>query len=233
MRILVVADIHSNWQALQAIREPFDACLCVGDLVDYGTDPIPCIDWVREHATAAIRGNHDHAVAQRVPARPGNGFRGLAAATRPLHWDVLDCDRMRYLARLPVETTLALGGLRFHLVHATPRDPMDEYLGADVAGWRTRLRGIEADFVCVGHTHAPFQLDLGGMQVLNPGSVGQPRDGDPRASFAIVENGKVSFHRVEYNIEAAIRQMRETGIDVEAVEFAARVLRTGGQVSNE
>ncbi|MEO1997136.1 MAG: metallophosphoesterase family protein, partial [Planctomycetaceae bacterium] len=86
MKILVVADIHSNWRALEAIDEQFDACLFLGDLVDYGTEPAPCVEWVRSQATHAIRGNHDHAVAQRIPARGGQGFKALTAATRPIHW---------------------------------------------------------------------------------------------------------------------------------------------------
>ena len=67
MRILLVADIHANWPALQAINETYDVCLCLGDLVDYNLEPAPCIDWVRKRATYAIRGNHDHGVAQNVP----------------------------------------------------------------------------------------------------------------------------------------------------------------------
>ncbi len=94
MRLLLLADIHSNWPALQAVDEHYDACLFLGDLVDYGADPVPCIDWVKQHATAAIRGNHDHSVAQRVPPRSGSGLRRLAAATRPLHWNLIDPYRM-------------------------------------------------------------------------------------------------------------------------------------------
>ncbi|MGH7127114.1 MAG: metallophosphoesterase family protein [Planctomycetaceae bacterium] len=227
MRILVLADIHSNWPALEAIREPFDACLCAGDLVDYGSDPVPCIDWVRRHATAVVRGNHDHAVAQRVPAGGGSGFRMLSAATRPLHWDVLDEDRMRYLARLPVTQRLRLDGKTFFLVHGTPRDPLDEYLTDDHALWQARLESTEADIVCVGHTHLPFHLDLGRIQVLNPGSVGQPRDGDPRAAYAVIEDGRIEFRRAEYDIDRAIEHLRRRGVDPAAVELAEHVLRTG------
>ena len=77
MRVLVVSDIHSNWVALSSIQEEFDYCLCIGDLVDYGTDPLPCIEWIKVHATACVRGNHDHAVAQRVEAKGSTGFRRL------------------------------------------------------------------------------------------------------------------------------------------------------------
>ncbi len=227
MRTLVLGDVHSNWLALSAVDESFDHCLVVGDLVDYGVDPVPCVDWVREHATACIRGNHDHAVAQRVTPRGGPGFRSLAAATRPLHWRLLDGDRLRFLGRLPVSERVELGGLAFHLVHASPRDPMDEYVGPDVETWRARLEDVDADVVCVGHTHVPYVLDLGDKRVLNPGSVGQPRDGDPRASYAIVEDGEITLHRVEYDVEAALRQVREAGVTGDALALAENVLRNG------
>ena len=143
MRILVLADIHSNWQALSAIDEQYDACLFLGDLVDYGTDPLPCVDWVRTHATQAIRGNHDHAVAQKISARGGQGFKGLTAATRPLHWQHLDTQQLQFLGQLPVTKRFDLGDLSFLMVHATPRDPLDEYLTDDLDAWRDRLEGVD------------------------------------------------------------------------------------------
>lgn len=235
MKILLIADIHSNWPALTAIRESFDVCLFSGDLVDYATDPVPCLEWVRTHASAVIRGNHDHAVAQRIVAQSGSGtgFRALAAATRPLHWKMLNAVRLKYLARMPVTKHLVVGGQRCFLVHGTPRDPMDEYLLADEEGWRARLQQIDADidFVFVGHTHIPFHLDLGDVQVVNPGSVGQPRDGDPRCSYAVIENGKVELRRVEYDYRETLQQMKEAGVDPDALEIAESVLSTGGKLT--
>ena len=229
MRILVLADIHSNWPALAAVQEPFDACLFVGDLVDYGTDPVPCINWIRKHATASVRGNHDHAVAQRIPVRKASGLHRLAAATRPLHWKLLSGLHMKYLTRMPVTRKVTLDGKRFYLVHATPRDPFDEYLREDKSAWEARLNGIDADFVLVGHTHIPFALQLDGPMVINPGSIGQPRDGDPRAAYAIIENGKVELRRVEYDIDATLKHMRDSGVDSDSLDLADMVLRSGGQ----
>lgn len=231
MRILVLGDIHSNWVALSAVAaaepQPFDACLVTGDLVDYGSDPVHCVRWVRQHATAVVRGNHDHAVAQRVAARPGSGFKAIAAATRPLHWQVLDRQEMKFLARLPVTCRLTLGETAFFLVHATPRDPMDEYLGDDRAGWEARLELVEADYVLVGHTHIPYVLDLGKKTVINPGSVGQPRDGDPRAAYAVIENGTVELRRAAYDVEAAIEHLKSFGVRGDAFYSAGQALRTG------
>jgi putative phosphoesterase len=228
MKILVLADIHSNWPALSAIREEFDACFFLGDLVDYGPNPVPCVDWIRQNITAGVRGNHDHAVAQRIQARGGSGFRKLAAATRPLQWQALNAPQLKFLSRLPVTMNLQLGGIRFLLVHATPRDPMDEYLTLDRAGWQSRLAGMDTDMVLVGHSHLPFDLRLDGVRVVNPGSVGQPRDGDPRAAYAIIENGAVSLRRVAYDIDATLAQLREAGIDGDALEVAEASLRHGG-----
>lgn len=228
MRILVLADIHSNWPALAAIDEDFDACLIIGDLVDYGTDPVPCIQWAQQNATAVIRGNHDHAVAQMVPVRPGNGYRRLALAARPIHWKVLDAVQMTWLARLPVTRHLSVGGNTAFLVHATPLDPMDEYLTCDETLWESRLQHIDADLVCVGHTHVPMHFRIGKKQVVNPGSVGQPRDGDPRSSYAVIEDGHVEIRRAEYDIGATIDHMKRSGFDAKALELAEAVLRTGG-----
>src|SRR5579872_5723198 len=102
MKILVLADIHANWPALAAIKESFDACLFIGDLVDYASNPVPCVEWIKAHDTVGVRGNHDHAVAQRIIPRGGSGFRQLAAATRPLQWNVLAPSHLKFLARLPV-----------------------------------------------------------------------------------------------------------------------------------
>ena len=230
MRILVLADIHANWPALAAIQEPFDACLFVGDLVDYATEPIPCVEWVRQHATVAVRGNHDHAVAQRIPVKKESGLHRLAAATRPLHWKVLSPLQLKYLTRLPVTRHVTLDDRRFYLVHATPRDPFDEYLRDDQEAWSVRLESIEADFVLVGHTHIPLCLQLERTLVINPGSVGQPRDGDPRCAYAIIDNGRVELRRIKYNIDATIKHMRDTGIDADTLALAEAVLKSGGQM---
>ena len=228
MKILLLADIHSNWPALAAIDETFDVCLFVGDVVDYATSPVECIEWLQKNADYCVRGNHDHSVAQRVTVRPGGTFRQMAAAMRPSHFDALRDEHLTWLAQMPVTQHLNIGGNSFLMVHATPRDPLDEYIPNDRDQWTTRLEHVDVDFVCVGHTHVPMELDLGSTRVINPGSVGQPRDGDCRASYATIEDGHVIFHRVEYDIEQTIRDMRRAGIENEIVQKAETVLRSGG-----
>jgi putative phosphoesterase len=228
MRILLLADIHANWPALRAITEPYDVCLCLGDLVDYGLDPAPCIDWVRQNAQVTVRGNHDHGVAQNVPVSGRNGFKYLTGLTRPVSRDRLASEDLRFLARLPVSRLVTLDKTRFLLVHATPRDPLDEYAPPDLEFWQRRLQNVEADVICVGHTHQPYVLEVGDKLVINPGSVGQPRDGDPRASYAIVENFKVELRRVEYPIEETVRNVEESELPDLAKGRLIEVFRNGG-----
>ena len=227
MRILVVSDIHANWAALEAISQPFDVCLCLGDLVDYGPDPVPCVRWAMAHATYAIRGNHDHGVAQGIPVTGETGFRYLTRASRPSMWEALGPEERRYLLQLPVTQRCTLDGKRYLLVHATPRDPLDEYLLKDPNTWAKRLQNVDADVVCVGHTHMQFKLAVNGVLVLNPGSVGLPRDGDPRAGFAVIEDNKVELRRVTYPVERTIAGVEAMPWPRRAKDITASVLRLG------
>jgi putative phosphoesterase len=227
MRILIVSDIHANWPALAAIDQPFDVCLCLGDLVDYGPDPVPCVRWAMEHATYAIRGNHDHGVAQGIPVSGDTGFRYLTQASRPSMWDSLGPDERRYLLQLPVTCRCTIGGRRFLLVHATPRDPLDEYLLKDPDLWAKRLHNVEADYVCVGHTHMQFKMAVNGTVVLNPGSVGLPRDGDPRAAYAIIDDGRIELRRVAYPIEDTVARVEAMPWPRRAKDILSHVLRAG------
>ena len=229
MRILLISDVHANWPALAAVAavEPFDACLCMGDLVDYGCEPAPVIDWVRRNALACVRGNHDHMVAQNVATNGVTGFRYLSGATRGLSRDRISEPDRRYLAELPVTKYLTLDGLRFLLVHATPRDPLDEYGPPEVDFWRRRLENVGADFVLVGHTHFPYELFTSGARVINPGSVGLPRDGDPRASYAVLEDAKVTFRRAEYDVQKTLDALAASPVPDPAKAMLAEVYRTG------
>ncbi len=227
MRILLVSDIHANWHALAAIREQCDLCLCLGDLVDYGPDPLPCVRWAMEHADHAIRGNHDHGVAQNVAVTGEKGYKYLTKCSRPLQWEGLGPEERRYLLQLPLTKRFTVGGRRFLLVHGTPRDPLDEYLMKDPETWTRRLEGTEADIVCVGHSHMQFNLKAGNAIVINPGSVGQPRDGDPRAAYAIIDDNKIELKRVDYDIEATIAQVDASPMPDRAKKLYADCLRNG------
>jgi putative phosphoesterase len=227
MRILLVSDIHANQHALSAIREEFDVCLFLGDLVDYCVEPGPCIDWARRHVHRGVRGNHDHGAAQRVLIQGVNGFRYLSGVTRRVTIDRLGEVDRRYLAALPTTAHLTLNDKRFFLVHGTPRDPLDEFAPADVEYWKRRLEFIDADYVCVGHTHTQFVLQVGKTVVINPGSVGLPRDGDPRAAYAIITANGPELKRVEYPVEKTVAQVEAADLPDQAKAQLAEILRTG------
>jgi putative phosphoesterase len=233
MRILLVADIHANWAALQAVaREPHDVCICLGDLVDYGPEPSPCVAWAREKAHYAVRGNHDHGAAQNVLVNSQSGFRFLTSLTRTLTRERLSESELRYLAKLPLRKTVTLENTRYFLVHASPRDPLDEYLPADPEIWARRVQNVDADVICVGHTHQPFVLEIADKIIINPGSVGQPRDGDPRASYAIIEDYKVDLKRLEYPVEDTVQALQSCELDDHARRLLIELCRTGTVSSN-
>jgi len=227
MRVLLVSDIHSNWPALQAVREPYDVCLFMGDLVDYGLDPVPCIDWVRRHVAHGVRGNHDHGAAQGVAVSGATGFRYLTGVTRSTTCERLDETDRRFLADLPMTKRLTLNGKRYLLVHATPRDPMDEFGPPDVDFWLRRLVGVEVDFVVCGHTHQPYILQVDNTTVINPGSIGLPRDGDPRAAYAVITDNVIELRRVEYPVEEMVESIRGSDLADRAKEMLVEVYRTG------
>lgn len=233
MRILLLADIHGNWPALQAVAaaEKYDLCIALGDLVDYCLEPGPCISWVKANARYAVRGNHDHGAAQNIVVNGRTGYKYLSGVTRTITRERLTESELRYLARLAVSRTVTLENHRFMLVHATPRDPMDEYAPADADFWSRRLHNVEADVICVGHTHQPYVLEVDGKLVINPGSVGQPRDGDPRASYAVLDDAKVELKRVEYPIDDTIRVIQASSLPDQAKDLLAEVLRGGSAVA--
>lgn len=229
MRILVVSDIHANLAALRAIPDAgIDHVLCLGDLVDYGPDPAPCIDWVRARAAAAIEGNHDHAVAHHTSCRCAGAFRTLSEETREVMWRLLDAEHVAFLAARPTTAKVTLGGVRFQLVHATPSDPLYTYLPPnETARWAREIESVDADVLLVGHTHLPMVLRFGDKLVVNPGSVGLPRTKDGRASYAIIDDGVPRLEKVEYDVEATVAALARNDLSDGTLSTLTRILRTG------
>lgn len=231
MRILLVSDIHANRAALDAIPlDSFDACLCMGDLVEYGPDPEESLAWVRKYANYSVRGNHDHGAAQNVEVHGVSGFRYLTMTTRKMTVERLGNDDRRFLADLPVSTMVTVGGYRFLLVHASPRDPLDEYVPTDAKSWADRTEGLAVDFVCVGHTHTQFSIDTGGPRVINPGSIGLQRDGNPNGRFAIIEDGRVHLKEVPYDVNRTLAAVDRARLDPLTKAMLGDVYRLGRYV---
>lgn len=236
MRVLLVSDIHGNFDALQAVLEDarsrggVDAVWNLGDTVGYGAEPGRCLQYLAELQAVSVAGNHDLAAIGRIPVSDFNPF---AAAAIVWTGNQLTAEHKAYIAGLP---------LRWEqdgctLVHGSPRDPVWEYvLSEDVAGENFPLFATP---VCLlGHTHIPTifvqppvaagsldcegwllepgeRLERGSIRLIyNPGGVGQPRDGDPRAAYAIFDTEAQCFahYRVAYDVEAAQAKIRAAGL---------------------
>jgi len=207
MQVAVVSDIHSNTVALAAVLAdlpPVDGIVCAGDVVGYNPWPAACLDAVRQRAVPTVMGNHDRAVATGTAFR----FNSMAGAGVEHARQQLDDDAVAWLAELPDARTAFDG--RVKLVHGHPDDP-DRYTYPDE--FSASMLGDE-DVLVLGHTHVQAHEAFDEGIVMNPGSVGQPRDGDPRAAYALLDLDDLSVEerRVEYDIDAVMTAVRDAGL---------------------
>ncbi len=236
MRTAVISDIHANLEALQAVLDHIDTqsvdrIICLGDILGYGPNPVECVDLVAQRCEWSLMGNHDFGVLYE----PTN-FN--VAAEQAAYWsrDQFELEsgngtsakRWEFLSRLRVRVLED----DFLCVHGTPRRPINEYLfPEDALNSPVKMQQIFElvdKYALVGHTHVPGvftdepdfyppddldgQYKLGGEEkaIINPGSVGQPRDLDPRASYIIIDDDCVRFFRLEYDIDAVASKIRAT-----------------------
>ncbi|MDA0708778.1 MAG: metallophosphoesterase family protein [bacterium] len=228
MRCAVFSDVHGNLEALQAVLEKIallspDRILCLGDVVGYGADPNGCVQAVQKHADAVLAGNHDWAaLGLEDTCRFNPAARVAAQWTR----EELGTDEALFLRMCP----LVLEEGDVSLAHASPLNPSQwDYIPSPAWG-RAALAESSCRLCFVGHSHRGFICAETGQQdrlsegsvwlaqnmryLVNVGSVGQPRDGDPRASFALwdQESGNIALHRVSYDIATAQNKIRSKGL---------------------
>jgi predicted phosphodiesterase len=235
MRYLAISDIHSNLEALETVllasAQKYDAVLVLGDLVGYGADPNAVVDRIRGlEPVAIVRGNHDKVAADIEDAEDFNPMaRAAAVWTR----NALTRSSLQYLRTLPEGPVLVSDELE--ICHGSPLDE-DLYVVADVDA--VRSLGASRGRLCLfGHTHVALlasidarkrlemdtpqggpeqeiQMEAGTKYLINPGAVGQPRDGDPRAGYAIVDLDRrtVTLHRVAYPIDIARKKILDAGL---------------------
>jgi putative phosphoesterase len=232
VRLLVVSDLHANWPALEAVleAEAFDRAIVVGDLVSYGPHPVEVVDWVRHHASAVVRGNHDDALARGSDCRCAPSSKPLAAATRTVHRVLLSAEQIGFLDALPRTVVLRDSARVVFAVHASPRNHLYRYTLTPDAPERhlqKQLGAVRADYLLLGHTHLPMLRRLGPRLVLNPGSAGQPRDGDPRASYAVIEDGIATLKRVRYDVDRTARDIQRMPVPADVADRLAAILRAG------
>ncbi len=228
MKVIVISDIHANLESLACLPSDYDYLLCAGDLVDYGPNPKEVLDFVRSRAQVVVRGNHDQAVGYRVDCGCGYAMKELSMVTRELSWQTLDTDDINYLKKLPLEQELALGDHTFYLTHAVPGD-LYRYLGAKISddGLAEILSGITAQVVIWGHTHKPWIRKLKDRLIINPGSLGQPRDGNPQASYVIWEDGEAHLIRKDYDRRTTIHKLNQSSLKPQHKAQLVSVLKTG------
>lgn len=237
MRTLILSDIHANQVALEAVLDAaaghWDRLWFLGDLVGYGPNPNECIERLRSLAPLALSGNHDWAVLNKLDTEEFNPEALLA-----VEWtrQQLSSENEAYLATLPPRQTEA----DFTLAHASPRHPVWEYI-LDLQTALENFDHFDTTYCFIGHSHVPalFELDteasvLNGYMIgagevvalgrhrliLNPGSVGQPRNGDPRAAYAVLDDEPmtVTFHRVAYDIAETQRRMKAHNLPRRLIE---------------
>lgn len=230
MKIAIISDIHGNLEALSALKEPYDELWVLGDLVNYGPDPRAVVDFVRERAALVVRGNHDDAVAFHSDPRCSAPYRAMAKETMEYTYSVLSPDQIEYLEGLPLHASRTVDGTKFMLCHATPSDPLYQYLPAHSLDWEREIDGVDADVLLVGHTHVPFVESVGLSLVLNPGSLGQPKTGSTKACYAIWEDGAV-LRAVDYDMGLTLRKIGQMPVSNQVKEGLKAVLRSGGLVT--
>ncbi|WP_435551125.1 metallophosphoesterase family protein [Natrinema sp. CGMCC1.2065] len=207
MKVGLVSDVHGNRVALETVLADMpavDVLCCAGDVVGYNPWPGDCVDELCARDVPTVMGNHDAAVAGDTPFR----FNGMAKAGVDHAKATLSDDQLEWLADLPAER-LACDG-RVKLVHGHPDDP-DRYTRYTYPEEFTERMLGDEDVLVLGHTHVQGVERFGEGIVVNPGSVGQPRDGDPRAGYAVVDLDAltVETHRVEYDIDAVQAAVEE------------------------
>ncbi len=233
--VAVVTDIHGNLPALQATLARIEQLgiehvYCGGDLVGYGPHPNEVCALIADLEIPTIYGNYDYAIAR------GEEDCGCAYVTahdrelgqRSVDWTLAhtSSESKQFMLGLPFDLHFALGGVEIHLVHGSPRK-VNEYLFEDKpARLYERLAAAESDRVLVfGHTHKPWVHEYGGVLFVNCGSVGKPKDADPRGAFAVLRpapgSAEVSIERVEYDAEAVAAEVRDAGLPD---EFAEKLL---------
>lgn len=226
MKILVLSDIHANYAALETVLNhapEFDALWCLGDVVGYGPDPNECIERIRAYPNlVCVIGNHDAATVGRISL---DAFNSEAAQVIQWTQDQLTDPNISFLNKLPEYIELD----SITLAHGSPRYPIWEYI-LDTRTAQQNFGYFETPYCFVGHSHLPSlfqfqdgretadleipkansQVKLTHRTIINPGSVGQPRDRDPRAAYAIfdTENASVSFYRIDYEMVSLQERMR-------------------------
>lgn len=236
MRIALISDIHANLPALEAVVADARAAyvntfICVGDVVGFGPHPKETVDLVRGLCQLIVSGNHDRALGWQEDCRCAPVMAGTALAAEAYAREQLFAQDIQWLAGLGHEAGLYLSGKEIHVVHGSPWDPL--YTGimpdADPERLKMGFMTIDCDYVVLGHTHLQMVLRdvLPNATIINPGAVGFPLDGDPRAAYVLldIEKGDIYTRRVPYDVERVLKDLRY--LDPAQKELVEKIYRYG------
>jgi putative phosphoesterase len=212
VRVLLVSDVHSNLEAFEEVLNhvSFDKVLFTGDLVDYGPNPVEVFELIQHANAKRVLGNHDAAAAFRTDCRSSSAMHEASVVTRKLiTWKKMPQRLLETLGTAEEELQIDYAGLKVRAFHAVPDDKLYRYMTMEEVG-QIDMKG--ADLVVVGHTHVAYEVKQKGVWVVNPGSVGMPKDGDPRASYAVLDTASrsVAFGRASYDIDTVVSKLRES-----------------------
>lgn len=233
MKIIIFSDLHANWEALLALQQAEsqpDALLFLGDIVNFGPDPRRCLDWVRTNVPLTVRGNHDHAVAFGGDAGVNPTLLEEFRAMRDYTHGVLPVEDRTWLGDLALSRSVELDGARFHLVHAMPSSPLTRRMSlvsARQEDLEAELDGLDVDVLLVGHTHMPGMRKVGKTIIVNPGSLGQPRNGTPDATYAVWRDGDLQIHHLHYDYGTTMRKLMMLPVDPDVIDRLQGILEAG------
>lgn len=227
MKIVIISDIHGNYDALRALPEQYDELWVLGDLLNYGPEPRKVVSDIMQKAGVVVRGNHDDAVVSTEPAPWKARWRLTAETTKQFTASVLSEDQKAFIRTLPLQRTVERQGTKFFLIHATPSDPLYGYHPPESDEWAKEIEAAKANVLLVGHSHVPFMRTVGNTVVLNPGSIGQPRNSDVRASYAVWQDGRFELKTYSYPVHATIRKIRALSFPADVEQDLVSILQTG------
>lgn len=217
MKLLILSDIHANWYALEAIldKENYDALIFLGDVVDFGPSPKNCIKYLMKCSKArfwGVRGDHDHAMAYGINSKCPGELNSISAVTREWGEGFLSDEEVGFLRRLPLSNEFSIENMDFELVHGADID-FSRYWAEDIDKKTNDIEEVsDIRFILVGHSHKPSIKTVGDTIILNPGSVGQPRDLNPKASYAVIDDGIPYIRRVSYDIERTVNDLERSNL---------------------
>ncbi len=224
MLLGIISDVHANKYGLKAVLDALqqhqvDAIICAGDIVGYYPFVNETISLLKENHVSCILGNHDAMLIGALDFSPQQQHQYKLDLTAA----VIEPSNLEWVKNLPISLHLELENRRIEIYHGSPWEPLIEYIYPDYAHFEL-FKEMSTDFVVLGHTHRPLLRHIDNVTVINPGSCGQPRDGLPGASYAILNmtNGALELKRAEYDVSRLVKELQQLEYDDKLIQILLR-----------